>query len=62
MTWESPMEPQLLGRLPPGRLNVEVVYQCPDLVCRCGQDHGVRSFPSKFQSLVVSCLNPDSIT
>jgi len=26
---------------------------------RCGQDHSVRSFPARFQSLVFMSLNPD---
>lgn len=52
--------------LSPGRLNVGVVYPCPDPdhlnSHRHGQDHGVKFFPMRFQSLVVMSLNPDFVT
>lgn len=43
-----------------------VVYPCPDPdhlnSHRHGQDHGVKFFPMRFQSLVVMSLNPDFVT
>jgi hypothetical protein len=63
---KSLIEPQLLGYLSPRRLNVEVVYPHPDPVYLnsfdSGQDHDVRSFSVKFQSLMVTSLTPDLVT
>lgn len=50
----------------PGRLNMGVVYPHPDPIHfnshRCGQDHGMRLLPARFQSHGVMSLNPDFIT
>jgi hypothetical protein len=59
---KHPLGTQILRRLPPP----QVIYSCPDPIYlkshRCSQDHGVRSFPVRFQSLVVISLNTDFIT